>query len=105
MARWDVVPVIYNLPTRSGRPLLLVRRDELELLQLKGPDLPVERMGRIIDPYIFRDRDRQEKWWCFFKQNGVSMSWSSDLSNWTYVGSMNGGENAALWSVQVSTAR
>ncbi len=70
--------------------------DTPELLRLKGPEVPVEQMRRIIDPYIFRDRGQQEKWWCFFKQNGVSMSWSRDLSDWTFVGNMNGGENACV---------
>lgn len=80
----------------------IIRSDDLEtwdkpeLLRLKGPEVPVEQMGRIIDPYIFRDKDSQEKWWCFYKQNGVSMSWSSDLSNWTYAGRMDCGENACI---------
>lgn len=67
-----------------------------ELLRLKGPDVSEQALGRIIDPYIFRDKDDREKWWCFFKQDGVSMSWSRDLTNWTYAGRIRGGENACV---------
>jgi hypothetical protein len=52
-------------------------------------------MGRMIDPYIFPDKDEPGKWWCFYKQNGVSMSWSRDLKTWTYVGKRRAGENVA----------
>ncbi|MHC4097365.1 MAG: hypothetical protein ACYSU3_15075 [Planctomycetota bacterium] len=52
---------------------------EPELLKVKGPDVPRERMGRMIDPYLIKDKDEPGKWWCFYKQNGVSMSYSYDL--------------------------
>ncbi len=67
-----------------------------ELLRVKGPDVPVEKMGRMIDPYLIEDKDDPDKWWCFYKQNGVSMSWSDDLQNWHFFGSTESGENVCV---------
>ncbi|MDR3706987.1 MAG: hypothetical protein P4L33_01705 [Capsulimonadaceae bacterium] len=67
-----------------------------ELLRVKGPNVPQAEMGRMIDPYLLEDKDEPGKWWCFFKQNGVSMSWSRDLENWTFFGSHGAGENACV---------
>ena len=75
-----------------------MRSDDLEnweepkLLRVKG-DIPTEEMGRMIDPFIIRDLEDAEKWWCLYKQNGVSMSYSYDLENWTYHGKTPCGEN------------
>lgn len=66
------------------------------LLRVKGPDVSREAMGRMIDPYLLRDREDPDKWWCFYKQNGVSMSWSNDLKNWTWFAHIDGGENACV---------
>jgi hypothetical protein len=66
------------------------------LLRVKGPDVPREAMGRMIDPFLLEDKDEPGKWWCFFKQDGVSMSFSRDLENWTYFGHVSGGENACV---------
>ena len=63
------------------------------LLKVKGPDVPVEKMGRMIDAFLLEDKDEAGKWWCFYKQNGVSMSHSRDLINWTYFGRAHSGEN------------
>ncbi|MBQ1866353.1 MAG: hypothetical protein II151_05450 [Bacteroidales bacterium] len=68
---------------------------EPELLKVKG-DTPEEEMGRMIDPYLVEDRDEPGKWWCFYKQNGVSSSWSYDLINWTYDKHIPGGENVCI---------
>jgi hypothetical protein len=67
-----------------------------ELLRVKGPDTPQEKMGRMIDPFLLQDKDDPTKWWCFFKQNGVSYSWSHDLQNWTFAGSTRAGENPCV---------
>jgi hypothetical protein len=67
-----------------------------ELLRVKGPDVPVEKMGRMIDAFLLEDKDDPGKWWCFFKQHGVSRSWSRDLKTWTYVGSAPAGENPCV---------
>ena len=67
-----------------------------ELLRVKGPDVPLEKMGRMIDPFLLQDKDDPGKWWCFFKQHGVSRSWSRDLKNWTFAGSTKGGENVSV---------
>lgn len=69
---------------------------EAELLRVKGPDVPVEEMGRMIDPFLLEDKDEPGKWWCFYKQNGVSMSFSYDLVNWTFFGRTESGENVCV---------
>ncbi len=75
-----------------------MRSDDLEnweepkLLRVKG-DIPVDKMGRMIDPFIVNDLKDPQKWWCLYKQNGVSMSFSYDLENWTYHGKTPCGEN------------
>ncbi|OGV70124.1 MAG: hypothetical protein A2283_14290, partial [Lentisphaerae bacterium RIFOXYA12_FULL_48_11] len=69
---------------------------EPELLRVKGPDVPFEKIGRMIDPFLLQDAADQDKWWCFYKQNGVSMSWSRDLKTWTYAGRTSAGENACV---------
>jgi hypothetical protein len=50
----------------------------------------------MIDPFLLQDKDDPGKWWCFYKQNGVSMSWSRDLATWTYAGRIKGGENSCV---------
>lgn len=69
---------------------------EPELLRVKGDQVACEDMGRMIDPYLVEDPVETGKWWCFFKQNGISRSWSRDLRSWTFVGHMAGGENVCL---------
>ena len=71
----------------------LVNWTQPELLRVKGPDVPREQMGRMIDPYLLRAGD---EWWCFFKQNGVSFSKSKDLKTWTFMGHADAGENACV---------
>jgi hypothetical protein len=66
------------------------------LLRVKGPEVAVADMGRMIDAFLLRDREDPGRWWCFFKQNGVSRSWSRDLENWTFAGSRQAGENACV---------
>jgi hypothetical protein len=67
-----------------------------QILRLKGPDVPVADMGRMIDPYLFADKDDRGKWWCIYKQNGLSKSWSHDLETWTFAGSFPGAENPCV---------
>lgn len=69
---------------------------EPELLAVKGPTVDRECMGRMIDPYLLADKDEPGKWWCFYKQNGVSLSSSRDLKHWTYEGSYPSGENVCV---------
>ena len=69
---------------------------EPKLLKVKGPDVPVKKMGRMIDPYLVEDRTEPGKWWCFYKQNGVSMSWTRDFNSWTYFGRTDCGENVCV---------
>lgn len=67
-----------------------------ELLRVKGPEVPVDEMGRMIDPYLLEDKDQPGLWWCFYKQNGVSRSCSRDLGTWTYHGHTPCGENVCV---------
>jgi len=105
----DWVLCLQTYPTPAGRGygdqtsrIWTLRSRDLEnwgppeLLRVKGPDTPVEKMGRMIDAFLFRDKDDAGKWWCFYKQNGVSRSWSRDLKRWTFAGSSAAGENACV---------
>ena len=67
-----------------------------DLLRVKGPGVPRSEMGRMIDPYLIEDAQVPGKWWCFYKQNGVSISYSYDLQEWTYVGRRDAGENVTV---------
>lgn len=68
-----------------------------ELLRVKGPDVSVEDMGKMIDPYLLGDKDKPGRWWCFYKQNGMSMSSSDDgMKTWTYRRSTRCGENVCV---------
>ncbi|GAA5222309.1 glycoside hydrolase family protein [Membranihabitans marinus] len=69
---------------------------EPELIKVHGPDVDIADMGRMIDPYIMEDKDEKGKWWCFYKQNGVSMSYSYDFQNWTFYGHTKSGENVCV---------
>jgi predicted GH43/DUF377 family glycosyl hydrolase len=73
---------------------------EPELLRLKGNDMPVEEMGRMIDPYLIESKDEPGKWFCFYKQNGVSLSYSYDLKQWTYYGYEKAGENVCILNIE-----
>ena len=67
-----------------------------EIMKVKGSDKEIADMGRMIDPYLLEDKDEKGKWWCFYKQNGVSMSYSYDLFNWTFFGYTESGENVCV---------
>lgn len=67
-----------------------------QLLKVKGNHVSEKEMGRMIDPYLLEDKDEKGKWWCFYKQNGVSMSYSYNLSDWTYFGYTESGENVCV---------
>jgi len=87
--------------TEEARIFVMRSRDlenwsEPERLALKGPGVPAEEMGRMIDPYLIEDKDKPGKWWCFYKQHGVSMSYSHDLTTWSYFGRTKCGENVCV---------
>ncbi len=73
----------------------LLHWSEPKLLKVKG-DIPEADMGRMIDPYLVKDLRDPTKWWCLYKQNGVSMSWSCDLEHWTFHGHTACGENVCV---------
>ncbi len=70
--------------------------DKPELMRVKGSGVPISEMGRMIDPYLLEDNSEPGKWWCFFKQNGVSYSYTYDFVNWYYVGQTQSGENVTV---------
>jgi len=75
----------------------LLQWTQPELLRVKGDRVPAEQMGRMIDPYLIASAEEPGKWWCFYKQNGVSMSYSYDLKQWTYAGhERSAGENVCI---------
>ncbi|MBN2633809.1 MAG: hypothetical protein JXR66_09655 [Bacteroidales bacterium] len=78
------------------RSIDLENWSEPEILMVKGNDVPVAEMGRMIDPYLLEDKDEKGRYWCFYKQRGVSMSYSYDLKNWTFYGFTDGGENVTV---------
>jgi hypothetical protein len=67
-----------------------------ELMKVKGTGVPVSDIGRMIDPYLLQDKDDHLKYWCFYKQNGVSMSFTYDFKNWAYFGHTESGENSCV---------
>ena len=69
---------------------------EPELIKVKGTALKINEMGRMIDPYLLEDKCERGKWWCFYKQNGVSYSYTYDFENWTFVGQAESGENVTV---------
>ena len=71
-----------------------------QVLKVKGPKVSVREMGRMIDPYLIEDIDEKGKFWCFYKQNGVSMSYTYDFKNWTYYGNTESGENVCVLKQQ-----
>lgn len=75
-------------------PRILTERDQN--LDYSSPGNVIRFGGRMIDPYLIEDKDEPGKWWCFYKQNGVSNSWSRDLVNWTFDKNIQGGENVCV---------
>lgn len=67
-----------------------------EIMKVKGPEVSFKNMGRMIDPYLLEDKNEPGKWWCFYKQNGVSMSYSYDLRKWHFFGYTDSGENTSV---------
>ena len=94
----DQMPKYGNQSAR----LFIMRSKDLEhwgkpeLLKVKGANVAITDMGRMIDPYLLQDKDKPGKYWCFYKQNGVSMSFTYDFENWTYFGHTGSGENVCV---------
>lgn len=96
-------------PTPDGRKygnedcrIWITRSEDLEnwstpeMLMVKGPNVPAEDMGRLIDPYLVEDKDVPGKWWCFFDDDAANISYSYDLKRWTYFKRMPCGENPCV---------
>ena len=66
------------------------------LLRVGGPETSERKMGRTIDPFLLKDKDRRGVWWCFYKKSGIELSRSTDLDTWTPVGSVSTGENPCV---------
>ena len=76
----------------------LLRWSQPELIRVKGPDISKKDMGKMIDPFLLRDKDIPDKWWCFYKQDGhMHASISTDLKTWTpCAADIAEGENACV---------
>ena len=105
--QWIICLQTYPTPNKEtwgnkDSRIWIMRSDDLEnwsepeLLKVKGEHVQINQMGRMIDPYLLEDADEPGKWWCYYKQNGVSMSYSYDLKNWSFSGSANSGENVTV---------
>lgn len=66
-----------------------------ELICAKG-NIPEKDLGRMIDPFIFRDINEPNLYHLVYKQNGMSKSHSCNLTNWIYDGHIEAGENACV---------
>jgi hypothetical protein len=69
-----------------------------ELIRVKGPAVPPADLGRMIDPYLYPDKDDPGRWWCLYKQGGaVHRSWSRNLADWVpAAGTLAEGENPCV---------
>jgi sucrose-6-phosphate hydrolase SacC (GH32 family) len=67
---------------------------EPEMLWVMGSGIDP---GQMIDPFLIEDKNEKGKWWCFYKKDGASYSYSYDLKNWTYQGKISAGENVCVW--------
>ncbi|MHC4624484.1 MAG: glycosyl hydrolase family 28 protein [Planctomycetota bacterium] len=105
----DWILCLQTYPTPNGQKygnedcrVWIIRSRDLEnwgtaeLLRVKGPDVPFEKMGRLIDAYLIEDKDEPGKWWCFFDDNAANMSCSCDLKTWTYFNRIEAGENVCI---------
>ena len=68
------------------------------LLNVFGPEVDRESMGRIIDPYIIQDKNDPDWWWCLYKpkQEGMGISRSRDLEQWEPMQKIECGENVCV---------
>ena len=80
----------------------LQRWQEPRALQLKGPAVPVRDTGRALDPYLFRDKDDPQRWWCCYKHGGVLLGRAHGLG---FGGTPIPPDNLLLQSMQLSFSR
>jgi len=105
--RW--VMCLQTYPTPQGQKygnedarVWIMKSDDLEkwgnpeMLMVKGANVPREKMGRLIDPYLVEDKEQPGKWWCFFDDDAANISYSFDLKNWTYCNRIDAGENVCV---------
>ena len=60
-------------------------------------DTSVAEMGRMIDAFIFEDKDEDGRYHMFFKQDGkIAVSHSDNLADWNFEGVADGGENPCV---------
>jgi len=105
--KWVMCLQTYPTPNsekygNSDARVWITRSDDLrhwsspEVLKVKGPNVPVEEIGRVIDPYLVEDKNEHGKWWCFFDTDAANISYSYDLKNWTYFNQIEAGENVCV---------
>lgn len=83
----DETARLYTIKTKDFKSF-----DTPKLLNPKG-HMQVSELGRMIDPYIIK---KEGLYYLFFKQNGVSLSSSVNITDWKYIGNAEGGENACV---------
>lgn len=74
----------------------LVHWSSPELLRVKGEQVAEAGMGRMIDPWFVENASKPGEWFCFYKQNGVSLSKTDNFRQWTYCGKEEAGENVCI---------
>lgn len=75
--RWMLCLSSYPRPNAHDARCWTMASADLETWQeprallLKGPEVPLRDTGRALDPYLFRDKDDPQRWWCCYKHGGV----------------------------------
>ena len=75
--RWVLCVSSYPRPNGHDARCWTMASADLETWQeprpllLKGPEVPLRDTGRALDPYLFRDKDDPQRWWCCYKHGGV----------------------------------
>jgi hypothetical protein len=121
---WLLCLQVYSLnhePSGRSPRIATMASDDLihwrspEIMLVRGPDVPVAEMERMIDAYLFQDKDDDRKWWCFYKDKGhpdrpgiapdgrtrplrgvVGMAYTYDLRTWRYHGFFQAWENVCV---------
>ena len=106
--RWVLCLSSYPRPNAHDARCWIMASTDLQrwqgprALQLKGPAVPVRDTGRALDPYLFRDKDDPERWWCCYKHGGVLLGRAHGLG---FGGTPIPPDNLLLQSMQLSFSR
>jgi len=85
---------IYTIRTKD-----FVTFEKPQIILAKGDDVPATKTGRMIDSFIFADKDNDKLYHLLFKQDGkIARSHSCDLEHWIFDGFVQDGENPCVIS-------